>query len=159
MACTIGASVVMSLKEKLAGSAKDFKNFLIDHISSDETDVNISQLARAVGVDPSTMNRYINSDRSHLPAYLVPFLPTATRTALLNYLDNKSGNPLKGLVDTSSLNGSVRDEVDMIVESLGMIVHLRRTEPGSRSDYAVIELFQKIRLNALRGEKEISNNG
>lgn len=157
MVFTIGANNMMSLKEQLAAGAKDFKNFLIDHMSSDEIDLNISQLARAVGLDPSTINRYINSNTSHLPAYLIPFLPIATRTALLHHLDNSSGNPLKGFVDTSSLNGSVRDEVDMIIESLGTIVHLGRVEPGAISDYAVIALFQEIRECALRGEQEINN--
>lgn len=144
-------------KQILAIGAKDLKNFLIDYMSSDESDLNISQLARAVGLDPSTINRYINSDKSHLPAYLIPFLPIAMRTALLHHLDNRSGNPLKGKIDSSSLNGSIRDEVDMIIESLGKIVTLRRTMPGAQSDYAVVELFQRIRENALRGEQEVSN--
>ena len=149
----------MNQKELLAAGAKDLKNFMIDHINSDEVDLNISQIARAVGMDPSTINRYINSSTSHLPAYLIPLLPNATRTALLHHLDNKSGNPIKGLIDTSLLNGHVRDEVDMILESLGMIVHLRRTGHGGKSDYAVIELFQKIRECALRCEQEVGNHG
>ena len=149
----------MNTKERLTASAKDLKNFLIDILNSDDNDHNISSLARAVGYDPSTLNRWINSDRSHLPAFLIPLLPDDISTALLHRLDNLSGNPIKGHIDTSSLNGSTRDECDKIVECLGMIIYLQRTEPGARSDYEVTELFQKIRECALRGEQEINNRG
>lgn len=150
---------MMNNKEQLTASAKDLKNFLIDSLNSDDMGYSISSLARAVGLDTSTINRYINSDRSHLPAFLIPLLPDGLRTALLHRLDNLSGNPIKGHIDTSSLNGSTRDECDMIIECLGHIINLQRTEPGSRSDYALTELFQKIRESALRGEQEINNRG
>lgn len=149
---------MMNTKEQLTASAKDFKNFLIDSLNCDDSDHNISSLARAVGLDPSTMNRYINSDRSHLPAFLIPLLPDNLRTALLHRLDNQSGNPIKGHIDTSSLDGSIRNECDGIVEALGMVIHLQRIESGTKTNHKIIKLFQDIRRFALQAEQEIGNN-
>ncbi len=149
---------MMSQKEILESRAKAFKELLLDNLNSDDMNLSISGIARAVGVDPSTINRYINSPRSHLPAYLITLMPDNPRTALLHWLDNQSGNPIKGNIDTSCLDGSIRDECEGIVEDLGMIIHLRRTQPGAKSQYAVTELFQKIREKSLRAEQELNNN-
>ena len=150
---------MLSNVERLAIAATDFKNLLIDNINAGDTPLNISQLASAVGVDPSTMNRYINSPRSHLPSCLIPFLPDDLRSTVLHYLDNQSGNPIKGAIDTSDLNGSVRDECDGIVEALGELIKLERTMPGARQRDAKVKLFQEIQGMALRGEVEINNRG
>ena len=159
MDCNEWLSIMMTAKEKLNRAATDFKNLLIDNLNSDSNDLSVSDVARAIGLDPSTMNRYFNPGKSNLPSYLIPFMSEHQQIALLHYLDNQCGNPLKGHIDTSDLNGSTRDECDMIVEALGSIIHLRRTESGAKSDYAVTELFQKIRECALRGEQEVCNCG
>lgn len=138
-------------------SAGDFKDFFVCSIHSDDNDYSISHVAKMIGVDPSTMNRYVNSDNSHLPAYLIPMLPDELRSAVLHYLDNQSGNPIKGGIDTSDLNGSIRDESDGIVEALGEIIRLERTKPGSRSKHEKIKIFQRIGLMAQRAEQELNS--
>ena len=144
-----------SAELKLA--AIDFKKLLIDRINSDDARSSVSELARTVGVDPSSMNRYINSPVSHLPAYLVPFLTDDLRSAVLHYLDNKSDNPIKGHIDTSDLDGSVRDECDRIIECLGEIITLERTMPGARAIHQKTKVFQLMREYCLKAEQEISN--
>ncbi len=145
--------------EGLGITAADLKSFLNTFVHSDDVDLTISDIARAVGIEPSTMNRYINSNQSHLPAYMIPHLPVDLRASILHHLDNESGNPLKGRIDTSDLNGQIRDECDGIVESLGEIIRLERLLPGVRSKEKKIKFFQNIRDYALRAEQEISNRG
>lgn len=148
---------MIKIKELTAITAVDFKNLLIDNLRSEDINLNISKLARAVGVDPSTMNRYINSAESHLPTYLIPHFPDDLRTTVLHWLDNNSGNPIKGYIDTSDLDGSVRDECDGIIEALGNVIKLERTMPGNRSVNQKIALFQRIGEMAQRAELEIGN--
>ena len=138
-------------------AATDFKNFLINELNSADAPASVSALARVMGVDASTLNRYINTPKSHLPAYLVPFLTDDLRTTLMHYLDNKCGNPLKGRFDTSELDGSIRDECDGIVECLGELIRLERTVPGSRSKHDKTKLLQQIRDLTLKAEQEVSN--
>ena len=149
----------MNKREALEISSVDFKDFLISVIGAGDSESGISGVARHIGLHPSTLNRYLNEPRSNLPAHVIPYLPEDIRSAALHWLDNRSGNPMKGVIDTSDLNGSIRDECDGMVEALGEIIHLERTQPGARSAQAKIKLFQTIRQNALRGEQEIGNRG
>ena len=148
---------MIMLNPRLRLAATDFKNLLLDRINNADTQISVSELARAVGVDPSSMSRYINSPVSHLPTYLVPFLTDDLRTAVLHYLDNKSDNPIKGHIDTSDLNGSVRDECDRIIECLGEIITLERTLPGARAIHQKTRVSQLMREYCLKAEQEISS--
>ncbi|MCK4578458.1 MAG: hypothetical protein KAU50_06690 [Candidatus Marinimicrobia bacterium] len=119
------------------------------------SDHNLSELARQVGYHPSSFNRFVNEPDRHLPAFLIPHLPEDLRHALLHYLDNQSGNPLKGGIDTSRLDGSIKDEVEGIVERLGLLVHADRHNGGSRNRQQKLDYLREIQDLAKRAEHEI----
>lgn len=146
----------LNKSEAVKLASAEFKNFVKMQMAVDSED-NISDMARAVGVHSSTLHRYINSKKSHLPAFLIPLLPDGMRTALLSYLDNRSGNPLRGGIAINDCDGSVKDEVEGIMEALGEFIKMDRLQPGNKSKAAKMKMFMRIHELSLQAQQEILN--
>ncbi|MCH7573575.1 MAG: hypothetical protein IIA59_00460 [Candidatus Marinimicrobia bacterium] len=100
--------------------------WLLEHLESQ------TSLARHLLVAPSLVNGWVNVSDKDMPAFIIPSLPEYLRTPWLRRANTRSNFPLTGAIDTSLLNGSTREEVEGIMECLGLFVHMRK-RPGSKA--------------------------
>ena len=70
-------------------------------------------------------------------------------------LDSLCGHPLTGEIDLSELNGSTRDEIEAVVECIGLFVHLKK-KSGPKARQQRIDLLSTAReeLNRAIAEEQ-----